>query len=49
MVGNGLTGTALLTQNIYFLTLGGLPVIHAFDINIAGFGLTLPVLILPLI
>lgn len=46
MVGNGLIGTALLTQNIYFLTLGGLPVIHAFEINIGGFGLTL--LIMPL-
>ena len=44
--GNGLIGTALLTQNIYFLTLGGLPVIHAFDINIGGFCLAL--LIMPL-
>jgi len=41
MVGNGLIGTAFLTQNIYFLALAGLPVIHAFDINIAGFGLAL--------
>jgi hypothetical protein len=46
MFGNGLAGTAFLTQNIYFLTLGGLPVIHAFDINIGGFGLSL--LIMPL-
>jgi hypothetical protein len=41
MFGNGLTGTAFLTQNIYFLTLAGLPVIHCFDINIGGFVLAL--------
>jgi hypothetical protein len=41
MFGNGLTGTAFLTQNIYFLTLAGLPVIHCFDINIGGFALAL--------
>jgi hypothetical protein len=41
MVGNGLTGIALLTQNRYLLALGGLLVIHAFDINIVGFGFTL--------
>jgi hypothetical protein len=35
-LGNSLIGSALLTQNIYFLTQGGLPVIHAFDINIGG-------------
>jgi hypothetical protein len=46
LFGNGLTGTAFLTQNIYFLTLGGLPVIHAFDVNIGGFCLSL--LIMPL-
>lgn len=46
MFGNGLIGTAFLTQNIYFLTLAGLPVIHAFDINIGGFGLAL--IIMPL-
>lgn len=46
MFGNGLIGTAFLTQNIYFITLAGLPVIHAFDINIAGFGLAL--IIMPL-
>lgn len=44
MFGNGLIGTAFLTQNIYFLTLTGLPVIHAFDINIAGFGLALVIM-----
>jgi hypothetical protein len=44
-LGNSLTGSALLTQNIYFLTQGGLPVIHAFDINIGGFCLAL--LIMP--
>lgn len=44
-LGNSLIGSALLTQNIYFLTLGGLPVIHAFDINIGGFCLAL--LIMP--
>ena len=44
--GNGFIGTAFLTQNIYFLMLAGLPVIHAFDINIAGFGIAL--LIMPL-
>jgi hypothetical protein len=43
-LGNGLIGTAFLTQNIYFLTLTNLPVIHAFDINIAGFGLALIVM-----
>jgi hypothetical protein len=41
MFGNGLTGTAFLTQNIYFLTLAGLPVIHCFDINVGGFALAL--------
>jgi hypothetical protein len=41
MFGNGLTGTAFLTQNIYFLTLAGLPVIHCFDINIGGFAIAL--------
>lgn len=40
-LGNSLIGSAFLTQNIYFLTLGGLPVIHAFDINIGGFCLAL--------
>lgn len=45
MFGNGLIGSAFLTQNIYFLSLAGLPVIHCFDINIAGFGLAL--LIIP--
>jgi Sugar (and other) transporter len=45
-LGNSLIGSALLSQNIYFLTLGGLPVIHAFDINIGGFCLAL--LIMPL-
>jgi SP family general alpha glucoside:H+ symporter-like MFS transporter len=40
-----LIGSAFLTQNIYFLTLGGLSVIHAFDINIGGFCLAL--LIMP--
>jgi hypothetical protein len=44
-LGNSLIGSALLTQNIYFLTQGGLPVIHAFDINIGGFCLAL--LIMP--
>jgi Sugar (and other) transporter len=44
-LGTGLIGTSFLTQNIYFLSLGGLPVIHAFDINIGGFGLAL--LIMP--
>lgn len=42
--GNGLIGTAFLTQNIYFLMLTGLPVIHAFDINIGGFGLALVIM-----
>lgn len=46
MFGNGLVGSAFLTQNIYFLGLAGLPIIHGFDINIAGFGLAL--LIIPL-
>jgi Sugar (and other) transporter len=45
-LGDSLIGSALLSQNIYFLTLGGLPVIHAFDINIGGFCLAL--LIMPL-
>jgi len=45
--GNGLIGTAFLTQNIYFLMLAGLPVIHAFDVNIGGFGLAL--VIMPLV
>jgi hypothetical protein len=45
MFGNGLIGTAFLAQNIYFLMLAGLPVIHAFDINIGGFGIAL--LIMP--
>ena len=45
MFGNGLIGSAFLTQNIYFLSLAGLSVIHCFDINIAGFGVTL--LIIP--
>lgn len=45
-LGTGLIGTAFLAQNIYFLTLGGLPVLHAFDINIGGFCLAL--LIMPL-
>jgi hypothetical protein len=45
MFGNGLIGSAFLTQNIYFLSLAGLPVVHCFDINIAGFGLAL--LIIP--
>lgn len=40
-LGNSLIGSALLTQNIYFLTQGGLPAIHAFDINIGGFCLAL--------
>lgn len=44
MFGNGLIGSAFLTQNIYFLTLAGLPVIHCFDINIAGFCLALLVI-----
>lgn len=44
-LGNSLIGSAFLTQNIYFLTLGGLSVIHAFDINIGGFCLAL--LIMP--
>jgi hypothetical protein len=43
-LGNSLIGSALLTQNIYFLTLGGLPVIHAFDINIGGFCLALVIM-----
>jgi hypothetical protein len=45
MLGNGLIGSSFLSQNIYFLTLVGLPVTHCFDINIAGFGLAL--LIIP--
>lgn len=39
--GNGLIGSAFLSQNIYFLSIAGLPVIHSFDINIGGFALAL--------
>ncbi|KAG9235450.1 putative maltose permease MAL61 [Amylocarpus encephaloides] len=46
MLGNGLIGSAFLTQNIYFLGLVGLPAVRSFDINIGGFGLAL--LIIPL-
>ena len=46
MFGNGLIGSAFLTQNIYFLGLAGLPAVNAFDINIGGFALAL--LIFPL-
>jgi hypothetical protein len=45
MFGNGLIGSAFLTQNIYFLILAGLPAIHCFDINLGGFGIAL--LIIP--
>lgn len=44
MFGNGLNGSAFLTQNIYFLGLAGLPAIRCFDINIGGFGLALLVI-----
>ncbi|RDL39117.1 uncharacterized protein BP5553_03457 [Venustampulla echinocandica] len=44
MFGNGLIGSAFLTQNIYFLGLAGLPAIHAFDINIGGFALALMII-----
>lgn len=44
MFGNGLNGSAFLTQNIYFLSLAGLPAIRCFDINIGGFGLALLVI-----
>ncbi|EHL00317.1 putative Maltose permease MAL61 [Glarea lozoyensis 74030] len=46
MFGNGLIGSAFLTQNIYFLGLAGLAAKTAISINIAGFGLAL--LLIPL-
>ena len=41
MLGNGLIGSAFLTQNTYFLALAGLPVIKALDINIGAFAVSL--------
>lgn len=41
MFGQGMIGSSFLTQNIYFLIIAGLPAIHCFDINIAGFALAL--------
>jgi hypothetical protein len=35
--GNGLIGSAFLSQNIYFLLIAGLPALHSFDIGIGGF------------
>ncbi|CAG8951716.1 hypothetical protein HYFRA_00005516 [Hymenoscyphus fraxineus] len=44
MFGNGLNGSAFLTQNLYFLDIAGLPTIRGFDINIGGFALALVVI-----
>jgi hypothetical protein len=40
-LGAGLNGASLLSQNIYFLIIAGLPAIHAFDVGIGGFGLAI--------
>ncbi|KAJ5114233.1 MFS general substrate transporter [Penicillium angulare] len=39
-------GSALLAQSIYFLIIAGLPSIHAFDVSIGGFGLSLIIIVL---
>jgi uncharacterized membrane protein len=36
---------ALLSQSIYFLIIAGLPAIHAFDVSIGGFGLSMVIII----
>jgi len=38
-------GAAFLTQSICFLIIAGLPAIHAFDVSIGGFGLSLLIII----
>ena len=38
---SGLSDTALLAQNIYFLIIAGLEAVHAFDIGIGGFGVAI--------
>jgi MFS family permease len=38
-------GAALLAQSIYFLIIAGLPAIHAFDVSIGGFGLSIIIII----
>ncbi|KAF1926886.1 general substrate transporter [Didymella exigua CBS 183.55] len=42
----GLNGAALLSQNIYFLIIAGLPAIHGFDVGIGGFGLAVVAIVL---
>ncbi|KAJ5703241.1 MFS general substrate transporter [Penicillium malachiteum] len=39
-------GSALLAQSIYFLIIAGLPAIHAFDVSIGGFALSLIIIVL---
>ncbi|KAJ5379718.1 MFS general substrate transporter [Penicillium cataractarum] len=39
-------GAALLAQSIYFLIIAGLPSIHAFDVSIGGFALSLIIIVL---
>jgi MFS family permease len=38
-------GAALLAQSIYFLIIAGLPAIHAFDVSIGGFGLSIIIIV----
>ena len=38
-------GAALLAQSIYFLIIAGLPAIHAFDVSIGGFALSMVIIV----
>jgi MFS family permease len=38
-------GAALLAQSIYFLIIAGLPPIHAFDVSIGGFALSMIIIV----
>lgn len=39
-------GASFLAQSIYFLIIAGLPSIHAFDVSIGGFGLSIVIIVL---
>jgi hypothetical protein len=42
---NNIAGAAFLSQSIYFLIIAGLPAIHAFDVSIGGFGLSMIIIV----
>lgn len=41
LAGVQVCGAQLLTQNIYFLIIAGLPVVHVFDVGIGGFAVAM--------